>query len=106
MPGRKPGSANKRTLEFFQQYDALVKKYGDPIEAAFKLKNSRKHSIKLGAISLLLQYRYPKLAAVAIVDDTADQLTLSWGEPESLEAPDLSDLQIPGITIEGKVVAE
>ena len=97
--GRKPGAVNLRTLEFREHYRQMVEKYGDPVEEAFKIAmKSRKVSYRLQAIALCLKYNFPVLAAVHLTDDTeADQLTLAWGEPESLEAPDLSGLQIEAI---------
>ncbi len=105
MPtGRKTGSANIRTLEFIQKFEQLSEKYGDPVEAAFKLTKSRTQSIKIQAVNLLLKYRYPTLAAVHVDDGSQKgQIAMSWDEPSELEAPDLSDLQDPEIL--GQVVA-
>ena len=81
--GRKLGSVNKRNLEYDTVYRATVAKYGCPVECVGRLMKSRKQNIRLEAIQMQVQ--------------EAQQITLDWGEPESIQAPDLDDLQIPDI---------
>ena len=95
--GRKLGSVNKRNLEFDQRYREVTAKYGCPIECAARLMKSRKQNIRLAAATLLISYKYAKLQAIQLQVQEATQITMDWGEPESIEAPDLSDLQIPAI---------
>ena len=95
--GRKLGSVNKRNLEYDQVYRKTVEKYGCPVECVGRLMKSRKQNIRLEAAKTLISYKYAKLASIQMQVQEAQQITLDWGEPESIQAPDLDDLQIPDI---------
>ncbi len=88
MPGRKLGAANLRTMEFIKAYNELLVKYPDPLEVCFRLLKSRKQTIQIQAATQLLQYRYPKLAAVKLEGEQPKQMMLGWDDdPSIIDAP-------------------
>lgn len=81
MPNNTIGVATRKSLQFLERFEYLTDKFGDPVEAAFKImKTSRKVSHKLSAISILLSYRYPKLTTARIEVETDGQLEMSWSQ--------------------------
>lgn len=64
--GRQKGAKNKATLEFKDKWDALAKKYGDPIEALFKMSFDKEldQAHRITALKEVCAYRYPKLKSV------------------------------------------
>lgn len=93
MPGRPLGAANLRTMEFIKAYNELLAKYPDPLEVCFRLLKSRKQTIQIQAATQLLQYRYPKLAAVKLEGERPAQMKLGWDEdPDTIDAPPPKEL--------------
>ena len=89
----RAGVANLRTIEFIREYDAMLLKYPDPMETLFRLLKSRKQNIKLQAATQLLQYRYPKLAAVKLDGEGPSQMSLGWDEdPDVIEGKPANDV--------------
>ncbi len=72
------GAISKHTLEYKQRYETMLLKYGDPLEVLFKLMKSRKKSVQLQAASVLISYRFPKIAVAQLETETATQLTMLW----------------------------
>ncbi len=78
--GSRAGVANLRTIEFIRAYDRMLERYPDPLEVCFRLLKSRKQTIQIQAATQLLQYRYPKLAAVKVESEQPAQLSMSWDD--------------------------
>lgn len=109
MP-RGAGTKNLRTVEFIAKFEALSKKYDDPVEVLFRMLKSRKQSIKLQAAKELLPYRYPKLAAAHITSEQPTQMSLGWEnegfvidvEPSADEIAAIQQLSDEGVTIDAE----
>lgn len=85
MP-RPAGSKNIATFEFAKRFDDLCKKHIDPLVLMFKIASGKDKEVgdwgqdhRIEASKTLLNYRYPKLKAVEVFDDTDKQpLLIGW----------------------------
>lgn len=75
---RTKGSKNKKSLQFDMLCDELERTFKiGPIEALYLIINKRyKVEYKIRAAEVLLQYRYPKPVAEAVMKDQGDLFTL------------------------------
>ena len=92
--GRLVGSASTSTIEFRNEYDKRIAKYGDPIEVLFKMLKSRKQSVKFAAAKELLTYRFPKQASIQAQVEQAGQLVMSWDETIDLPPENVIELEV------------
>lgn len=91
---REVGVLNKRRSEYENLYETYVIKYKlDPVDVLFKLMRSRNQAIKIQAAKAVLEYRFPKQAAVAVAVESASQLVMSWGEQSDEQPAELMDLE-------------
>jgi len=91
--GRLVGSASTSTIEFRQEYDKRIAKYGDPIDVLFQMLKSRKVAIKFQAAKELLSYRFPKQASIQQQVEQAGQLVLSWDDTIDIPPKDIIELE-------------
>lgn len=90
---RQVGILNKRRTEYEELYETMCLKHNvNPIEVAIKLCKSRNQAIKIQAVRTVLEYRFPKQAAVAVAVESAGQLVMSWGETVDEQPLELMDL--------------
>ncbi len=83
---RTIGSTNSRTIDFIARFDKYSRDYVDPMELLFQVAAKHKdagrgweNGHRLQAAQCLMQYRYPRLKALEIVDaaDTP-RVQISW----------------------------
>ena len=98
--GRPLGSTNQRSLEFINHYEQLKSRFKDPVEVLFRCLNSRHVPTRVQAASILCSYRFPKLVAQRIEVEQAEQMSLSWEQPDELEAPAPIDLTELGYSVD------
>jgi len=96
---RTLGAANRNNLEFLRKFDGLCKEYIDPLEFLFQIASKSKKAgtgwtnpERLSSASTLMQYRYPRLKALEIQDNTdAPNIQISWldHDGDEIKAPEI-----------------
>ncbi len=84
MSGRPLGAKNLATLDYCKLYDALVRRFGCPVEALFKIALGRyKPDLRMRAASALVNKRYPSQIAVKAPVEGQTELTFTWSDTET-----------------------
>ena len=96
---RTLGAANRNNIEFLKKFDAFSRAYIDPMELLFQIASKSKkcgtgwsNSERLSSASTLMQYRYPRLKALEIQDNTdAPNIQISWldHDGDEIKAPEI-----------------
>ena len=83
---RTSGSKNLGTLEYVQLYEQLVKDYGCPVEAMFKIALGKRYKAehRIAAAKAVIPYRFPKLTAEAVATMEQGELRLVWKDGHSV----------------------
>lgn len=88
------GSRNKRSVDFDAKYDALVEKYGDPLDVLFSMANNTlgdiENSVRATAAKEVIKYRWAQKKSIehsgelGVIGNWTDTLR-SFDEAESAQ---------------------